>query len=335
MDPFSHVVLGRVLVRAQLRQGWMPGLGWAAGLGALSPDVDAVVMAFGFDRYLVAHQAGTHSVTGAILCAGLAAGLVRRWTRGLPYWPLALAACVGALSHLAADLLAGGALKPAWPFNEGRLSDGGLVAMGDPWVIGVLALGILAQRALRTTRVPVAALVLAALAALLTGKLAMRERALASYTGVAGAEAGDRHIMEAVWGSLTRWHVYDASRAAVRAWHVDGWTGDTRLLLDAPREAWGAPELRGAVSASRGYEIVQNFLDAHRLALVRGHRLADGGQRVLWSDVRYCREGSTDSSRVDASDAVQCSLWVGVELAASGALSRQLVLFGERREHVR
>ena len=68
----------------------------AAVLGALSPDVDMFLLPRGWDRYMTAHESGTHSVVGALVCAALAAALARAvWRRGR-YGAMLAAAVIGA-----------------------------------------------------------------------------------------------------------------------------------------------------------------------------------------------------------------------------------------------
>ncbi len=52
MDPISHVAFGRTLVALTRSDGATRGTVGAAVLGSLAPDVDAVFMPFGWDRYL-------------------------------------------------------------------------------------------------------------------------------------------------------------------------------------------------------------------------------------------------------------------------------------------
>src|SRR5215210_1640682 len=83
MDPFSHIVFGRTLaaVRTPRGRGMIP----AVMLGALAPDADAVLMPFGWDIYLRAHEVGTHSALGCLAMAALTALAVRLFVRGSRY----------------------------------------------------------------------------------------------------------------------------------------------------------------------------------------------------------------------------------------------------------
>src|SRR5262245_59274465 len=147
MDPLSHAAYGVTLVRT-LRSDPARGVRsaraavLAATLGALSPDIDAVVMPFGWDRYLRVHEIGTHSIVGAIVCGLITGALV--WIfkgrasedRRREYSILAAYASVAALSHVLLDLLSSARLKPGWPFIDTVVSLP-IVAMADPWMLAL------------------------------------------------------------------------------------------------------------------------------------------------------------------------------------------------------
>ena len=68
MDPLSHVAFSRTLIGVLPSPRRIDGPRGAhvaaAVLGSLSPDIDAVFMPFGWDRYLRVHEVGTHTVEG-------------------------------------------------------------------------------------------------------------------------------------------------------------------------------------------------------------------------------------------------------------------------------
>ena len=77
MDPLTHIVVGRAVVAAaDRRDGALRGVGWAAILGALSPDIDSAVAFSGWDRYVRIHEIGSHSIAGAFAMACLTAAVV-------------------------------------------------------------------------------------------------------------------------------------------------------------------------------------------------------------------------------------------------------------------
>src|SRR5688572_27182642 len=137
MDPVSHAVLGRAVTAASGLDGEKArGVGFASILGALSPDVDFVLMPVGWDLYLLAHSAWTHSIAGAAV-TGAGSALIVRMLRGGGWRRLVVAATLGAWSHLVADIVTGARLRPAWPLSDTIITLP-LVAMGDPWTIAIL-----------------------------------------------------------------------------------------------------------------------------------------------------------------------------------------------------
>src|SRR6476661_9378486 len=142
MDPLSHVVAGRAVTALFDDGRYGRGLGAAAIVGALAPDVDVLLAPAGWDIYLRAHQAGTHSIVGGLMVACVAAAIVRGFARGSRYAALAAAAGAGALSHLALDVMSGARIRLAWPFVDARVALP-LVAMADPWLITIFGVGLI------------------------------------------------------------------------------------------------------------------------------------------------------------------------------------------------
>src|SRR3954467_3241433 len=116
MDPLSHIVAGRAVVALFDGDADRRAVGTAAIVGALSPDVDIILAPAGWDIYLRAHQAGTHSIVGSLLVACAGACMVRLFARSSRFSPLAAATVAGAMSHLALDVVSGAQIRLAWPF---------------------------------------------------------------------------------------------------------------------------------------------------------------------------------------------------------------------------
>jgi membrane-bound metal-dependent hydrolase YbcI (DUF457 family) len=318
MDPVSHATFGVTLVEAlgvrTARETTIArGATMAAILGALSPDTDALVMPFGWDRYLRIHEIGTHTIIGAIGCGLLTAGLVWLFIRRR-YWVLALCASVTALSHVLLDLLSSARLKPGWPVVDTVVSFP-VVAMADPWLLALCIVGALA---VRFTRDPPrgAAVALGLIAAFVVAKGTLGLVALRTYDAATrrlGVPVVAR-VVEAEWAAPTTWRVSDATSAHLRVWRTS-LTEAPRLELAWPR----APEPE-VVTRSRSFSTVRNFLASHELTFftVTGSTPAT----VLWSDIRFCW-------KPDAPDApIACGLWFGGEIGSDGQLLREIVRIG-------
>jgi membrane-bound metal-dependent hydrolase YbcI (DUF457 family) len=316
MDPVSHAVLGRVVTRALSRDPAEPrGTAAAAILGALSPDVDFVLMPVGWDVYLRAHEIGSHSLLGAVLTGFGSACLVRLARRGTSLPVLARTAIIAACSHVLADIASGARLRPGWPLLDG-LTSVPLVAMADPVPIVILLAGAIAMRVGRARRVRFARLTAAALAAFLALKGTLFAVALARAGTHADFSRGRDRVVEARWASLTGWHVYDRVHGAVRHWRIAVGASAPILVFTVAVEAESSLQ-----RASRDLDAVRNFHAVHHLAFAVERAEADAGRSVFWSDIRFCVRPSRDAG-------VTCGLWVGGTWDADGRVLTQQVRVG-------
>jgi membrane-bound metal-dependent hydrolase YbcI (DUF457 family) len=327
VDPISHVALGRTLIASAFDDTKRRTLSIAGILGALSPDVDAVFMATGWDRYLRVHEIGTHTVVGTIACAVATAAGVGVWRQACAWRLLAVAAWIGAASHVLLDLVSSARLRLCWPFIDRQFAVP-LVAMADPWLGGLLVGGALASLLFGRARRP-AALTLAACAALLSWKAAVAVRAIDAYHSAPdGRPSAQAHIVEARWASLSQWHVFDRTSTHVRAWHVDGIRKRLGLQLAIPIEP-DSP----LVAASRSFSTVRNFLRAHELAFAMTVARGANEDWVLWSDVRFCRQAGANTAAEDRAISaggrpVDCALWVGGAFDRRRTPLREVVQIG-------
>ena len=301
MDPVSHAAFGRTLIAFDARGRLGPGAAAACILGSLAPDLDLARTLEGWDVYLRAHQAGTHAFAGALACGALTATVIRGAVRGSRWLPLFAAAAAGAVGHLLLDLVAGGALRPWWPFADRRYALP-LFAMADPWL---LALFVVALAALWGRRRPaVAAAVLLAVIVMAVAKGALLTRA-ARADRLAVPAADGTHV-DAVFGSWRRWTFFHAIGNAAERWDVDAFSGSAERVFRVDRGL-----ARAAVAASRDLPPVRNLLASHEVTLARVRAAPGGRYQVLWSDLRYCGPALAASEPV-------CGLWFGGEYEAGG-----------------
>jgi membrane-bound metal-dependent hydrolase YbcI (DUF457 family) len=328
MDPLSHAALGRTL--AAVSPGTAAGRATAVAgtLAALAPDLDAVVMPFGWDRYLRVHEIGTHSLLGSVGCALLTAAVVRAFAPGARWRALLPAAIAGAASHILLDLLSSARLRIFWPVLDAQVSVP-LVAMADPWLAAILVAGAAALWLVRAPERRTASLALAAGTTFLIVKGALGLVAIDAYRRAEGGRPGTSAIVEARWAALTEWHVFDRTPAALRYWRSYGDGGGARLVL-----AWPLQAESPAIRASRALSAVQNFLRVHPLAFAVSLPGPGGEERVLWSDIRYCWDPSGAGSPqlepkvVVNGQSISCALWFGGEFDRTGRALQQLVKIG-------
>ena len=317
MDPLTHVVVGRAVIAAlpdERRLG--RGAAAAAVLGALAPDVDVPVALAGWDRYLRVHEIGTHSILGAAIAACAAAAVVRLWgrtgdrpgtDRGQTPMLLVAAALGGAMSHLALDVTSGARIRLGWPIVDLKVAVP-LVAMADPWIIGICVVGLLVLWPGGMTMRAAARAVLGLAIGFLCLKGALLERALS----VARLEPVRPRVIEARWGALTDWYVFDRTPGAVRRWTITSRGGPAMLSLSQP-----LPPESPLVTASRSLDTVRNFLAVHEFGFANERAASPLRTFVLWTDLRYCEAGPV------------CGLWFGGEFGPDARALTQLVKVGE------
>ena len=319
MDPVSHVVFGYCIVRAgHIRaargaERANRGVGLAITLGALSPDIDLIIMPTGWDRYLAVHEIGTHSIIGAVVCGVLAAGLARMIRRQSSYRALVVPAVAAAVSHVFADLLSGASIRIAWPLLDTRVANVGVIAMADPVMIVATSIGAIALVLWRTRRTLIAITWLASFMLFTLPMTILRERAELAYReDPAYAEAVGEYLVEPVWGSWMHWRIFDRTSSSVRGWIVAP-SGRVERTIEMPRRT-GEDDL---IEGSMAWDTVRNFHRAHDLTFAIA--TATG---VEWSDVRYCSSGGTGSRP-------RCGVWVGGEFSTAPNLGRLIVRVGD------
>jgi len=329
MDPVSHAALGRTLAALATKGVPLRGIVAATVFGALAPDLDAVVMPFGWDRYLRVHEIGTHAAIGTLACAAFTAAVVRSVARETGWKVLFLSAWLGAGSHVLLDLLSSARIRVFWPFVDRQVSIP-LVAMADPWLAGVLAAALLALWVGRARPPQVAVGFLCVVALFLAVKSVFACQAVNVYRSATASHATPSgYIVQASWASLREWRIFDRTESQVRSWLAVSGAGPPLLLLDWPVVA--DSEL---VKTSRGLSSVQNFLRAHDMAFAVTLPDTGKGHLVLWSDIRFCwsaagETGRTEPTIVSGTRRISCALWVGGAFDSGGKPLRQIVkIFG-------
>jgi membrane-bound metal-dependent hydrolase YbcI (DUF457 family) len=296
MDPVSHVAFGRALVALDGRGALGAGAVAACVIGSLAPDVDAVLMPYGWDTYLRLHQGGTHSLIGAVGCAALTAAVVRLLWKDGRYPALWLAAWAGALGHLLLDVMSGADIRVFWPAGPPVAVP--LFAMADPWLAGVLMFGLVTVALRRRFPFRAGAAILIAVIALGGVKAILYGRTRAFHDSSPGFAQFRR--AESDWGSLTTWTVYETRADTVGAYRVHALTGAVTPLVQLPRRLSDPLVVR-----SRELEPVRNLLASHGVTFATVIAAGTGRRDVLWSDLRYCRPSSGSGA--------SCALWFGGE----------------------
>lgn len=328
MDPASHGAFGFMLGRlAPVR--WCGTAAPALGaIGALVPDVDIAAVPAGWDRYLLVHEVGTHSVAGAFACACAIAALIHSVKRKWPFRDVLLAVALGAISHIALDVLSGATIRLLWPVSDWRPS-APLVAMADPWLGSLLLLYVLTDRLVDPAmRRRAASVALAGVIGLLVVKACLLGSALSIYRHATRADAVAASLAEVPWGSVLTWRISDRTSGYVRRWQVDTHSRSSRLLLQMAT-ALDTPD----AALVNTLPAVQRLRRAHDFCFAVTEKQSNRGVRVFASDVRYCRS-STQSAAADPtvprSVPVTCEFWVGGDFDAAGTRTSEFVRIGAR-----
>jgi membrane-bound metal-dependent hydrolase YbcI (DUF457 family) len=236
VEPVTHALTSLALARAGQRR--LPRMGTAIVLTAgLAPDLDYATYFGGAGAFLRFHRGALHSVVGAAFVACVTAAAfwavdakrkklltaedaetAEKTSSSMPldrnselasrvrFLPALVAGVVGAAGHVLLDVGSGTGVQLLWPFRAHRYA-WNIVANLDPWILIVLATGLLIPPLLRliseeigerkkTARGRTAAIVtLAIVAAYLCGRAALHSRAIdllegTDYHGRAPLSAG-------------------------------------------------------------------------------------------------------------------------------------------------
>jgi membrane-bound metal-dependent hydrolase YbcI (DUF457 family) len=302
----------------------------AACLGALAPDIDAVMMPFGWDVYLRVHDVGTHTILGSVLVALAVAVALRNRLQPSTY-TLFSASWLGALSHLLLDVVSGARIRLGWPLIDTRTSVP-LVAMAEPWLLAASLSAAVMTALLNHHGQRAARLALGAIAIALTVKGIWLAQALGKWGGTPSSASTDAWIVEARWATLREWTVY--SRTSEALTQVSIAPGRAPVIIST----WTIDDEPSLVRSSRRLADVRNLLAVHELTFARAFPGTQGLTEVLWSDLRYCwrpadgNEGTvlTGPLALGAGPSrIACALWVGGTYDEAGRPIRQRVqVFG-------
>ena len=288
-------------------------------------------MPFGWDRYLRAHEIGTHTIAGALACALATAALVHVFARPTRYSSLALSAWIGATSHVLLDLLSSARLRPVWPFVDTVVSVP-LVAMADPWLLalcvgGALGFWIWGHSPGRHPGIAV----LAVMALFLLAKAALGALAFSNYRRASDqfTEIVLARAVVAKWGSLNTWRVFDRTANDVRSWSADN-EGAYEVF------SWPLGPESTLVINSRSLSTVRNILRAHELGFAVTVPQGEGRTLVLWSDIRFCWDPTLPDAlelepivrAATGHRRIACALWFGGELDSDGRPRLEVVKVG-------
>ncbi len=197
--------------------------------------------------------------------------------------------------------------------------------MADPWLVAICAFGGIALWPGRGNVAVIARCVVAAIVTFLGVKAVLLLIAVPQWTAATSTDEITAHAVEATWGSLTAWDIFDRTPRALRMWRVTALGNRATLLFSLPVDS-GPP----AVESSQSLDTVGNFLRVHQFGFAVANPAEEGGTRVLWSDIRYCWPGldGTQAKTRDGSP-VACAVWFGGTFDREGRPLTQFVRVGQ------
>jgi inner membrane protein len=148
MDNVTHTLFGLVLAKTGLERS-TPKATLALLIGANLPDLDLLAWFGGHISYLKYHRGFSHSLAGVLCEAVLLAAILLllhriRAKTEVPanFWMLFLMSLAGLGSHTLLDYTNSYGIRPFLPF-DGRWLAADLVFIVDPWMLAILATGLL------------------------------------------------------------------------------------------------------------------------------------------------------------------------------------------------
>jgi hypothetical protein len=185
--------------------------------------------------------------------------------------------------------------------------------MADPWLVAIFVAGGAALWLGRRHLKKAAAIVLC----IAIGFLSVKGVMLATAVEASHLARGPSRALEARWGSITDWDLYERTPAALRTLRISSRGGPPAEVLRRPL----APE-SPLVAASRSLDTVKNFLRTHDFGFPVEALDREGRTLVRWSDLRYCR--STEG----VGEGIACALWFGGVFAPDGRPVEQEMIVG-------
>jgi inner membrane protein len=169
----THTLVGIVLARAGPDR-WVPRAAVTAAIAANLPDVDIVSGFDGTATYLQCHRGITHSIAGISVLAFVFAAVMYFFSGN--FWKTYLVALLAMATHPLLDLANTYGLRPFLPW-DGRWRYGDVLPIIDPYLDGLLLVGILAGAAFKGKKVVATWLSLGLVLLYLGGRLELRHLA--------------------------------------------------------------------------------------------------------------------------------------------------------------
>lgn len=286
MDNITHTLTALAVARAGVNK-WSRGATASLVLACNAPDLDVVTSLNGVVAYLTHHRGFTHGlVGGALLAIAVAAG-VHAFLPGSRFRALLAASFLGTVLHVFMDLWTSYGTRALLPL-DGTWYAWDIVFIVDPWILGALALAILAAAAGPRWRRLAPQVALALIAAYVGARVILHDRAVAAARVALPQSSDLRLVVLPTPINPLRWRVVADTGKDFRTGRLDLASGAIALVL-APK----APETPEVAVARSHSDVAAAFLAFSTFPQLETHASAEGTE-VVWRDLRFTdrrREG--------------------------------------------
>lgn len=277
----THTFIGFAIARTGLEE-WVPYAAVTAVIAANLPDVEILSGLSGTATYLDNHRGITHTFIGVPLLALIFAGAMYYFSEN--FWKTYAVALVAMSTHPALDYLNTYGLRPFLPFDR-MWYYGDLLFIFDPYIDGILLIGLAAGVFFDRSRRIAAWLSLILVVAYIGARVELRSlaagqmEAFVAKTPMAEESAIlptmlNPFVWEGIVGTKTQWIKVDVHA-------LDGVKGEVARI-----ERGAASDL---VNRASGTESAASFLRFARFPAVRVEGM-EFGYRVLFIDFRFYNE---------------------------------------------
>jgi inner membrane protein len=277
----THTFVGFAIARTGLDE-WVPYAAVTAAIAANLPDIEILSGLSGTATYLDNHRGITHTFIGVPLLALLFTGAMYYFSGN--FWKTYAVALAAMTTHPALDYLNTYGLRPFLPF-DGKWYYGDLLFVFDPYIDGILLIGLAAGVFFGRTRKMMAWLSLILVVAYIGTRIELRNLAAGQMEAFVARTPGieqsavlptmlNPFVWEGIVGTRTQW-------IKVKVHAIHGVNGEIARI-----ERGAASDL---VNRASGTESAEAFLRFARFPAVSVEGM-EFGYRVVFMDFRFYNE---------------------------------------------
>jgi inner membrane protein len=276
----THTLVGFAIARTGLDE-WVPYAAVTALIAANLPDVEILSGLSSTARYLDDHRGITHTFIGVPVLALLFTGAMYYFSEN--FWKTYAVALAAMSTHPALDYLNTYGLRPFLPF-DGTWHYGDLLFIFDPYIDGILLIGLAAGAFFDRSRKMTAWMSLVLVVAYIGARIELRNLAAGQMEAFVARTPGTERsavlptmspfVWEGIVGTKTQW-------IKVNVHAIDGVKGEIARI-----ERGAASDV---VNRASGTESAAAFLRFARFPAVRVEGM-EFGYRVLFMDFRFYNE---------------------------------------------